>query len=90
MGELPDRDLPLLLDMLLASRDALDFTQGLSKESSLAHTLRPYLQLGPEISSFASVSTKARARSGSANSASFPWIASKNPFPPSSRTILRA
>ncbi|MFO8004812.1 HepT-like ribonuclease domain-containing protein [Thioalkalivibrio sp.] len=35
MGELPDRDLPLLLDMLLASRDALDFTQGLSKEEFL-------------------------------------------------------
>ena len=39
MAEIPDRDLSLLLDMLLASRDALAFTQGLSKEEFLSSRL---------------------------------------------------
>lgn len=41
MAEIPDRDLSLLLDMLLASRDALEFTHGLSKDEFLPSRLRP-------------------------------------------------
>ena len=39
MADLPDRDLSLLLDMLLASRDALEFTRGLNKEEFLSSRL---------------------------------------------------
>ena len=39
MAEIPDRDLSLLLDMLIASRDAVEFTRELSKEAFLTSRL---------------------------------------------------
>ena len=39
MAEIPDRDLSLLLDLLIASQDALEFTRALSKEAFLSSRL---------------------------------------------------
>jgi len=39
MADISDRDLSLLLDMLLAARDALEFTQTLSQEAFLKSRL---------------------------------------------------
>lgn len=39
MADIPERDAALLLDMLLAARDALEFTDGLTKERFLSSRL---------------------------------------------------
>jgi hypothetical protein len=70
MAEIPDRDLSLLLDMLIASRDAVEFKRGLSKEAFLSSrsTLASRLSegLAVEPSPPLRQRTNARPRSGSA------------------------
>jgi uncharacterized protein with HEPN domain len=58
MAELPERDAALLLDMLLAARDALSFVEGLDESAFLASRLHQNAEIMGEAAGKVSDSTR--------------------------------